>query len=404
MIDALQDGSISKTNLPKAARPFKKVWETMTIEDGLILIDSRKIVVPVSARQKVLRLLHLAHQGITRTYERARTLFFWPGMKNDIVNITESCELCQLYSPSLSQEPLKSDAILPLRPFESVSADLFEYGGRSFLAYVDRYSGWVCFDAFGKTPSTREVVQSIKRIFACFGIPLRIRTDGGPQFSSAEFLQFCRDDCIQPVISSAFHPQSNGHAEAAVKMLKNLVKKHWISGRLDREGFDAALLEWRNIPREDGKSPAQWLFGFNLRTRIPSHPSTRLSLDSKEFGNGLERRSLELDKDKLQYDTRARSHDPLNVGDRVRIQNVISKLWDRQGIIHSIRDSGRSYVVLIGSRRYVRNRRYLRPIRSQLQSAMEFGNGVKCSPVNPVDPLPRRSNRMKKKIVRFTLE
>ncbi|TRY68930.1 hypothetical protein TCAL_15164 [Tigriopus californicus] len=163
-------------------------------------------------------------------------------------------------------------------------------------------------------------------------------------------------------------------------MLKNLVKKLWISGQLDWEGFDGALLEWRSIPREDGK----------------------LSLDQKELKNGLEQRRFELNKVNLQYDTRARNNNPLNVRDCVRIQNEISKLWGCQRIIHSIHDSGRSYVVLIGSRRYVRNRRYLRPIRSQQQSAIDFGSGVKHSPLKPTDPLPWRSNQMKKKIFRFT--
>jgi hypothetical protein len=35
----------------------------------------------------------------------------------------------------------------------------------------------------------------------------------------------------------------------------------------------------------------------------------------------------------------------LIVGDRVRIQNAISKRWDDKGMISKIRDSGRSYYV-----------------------------------------------------------
>ena len=38
--------------------------------------------------------------------------------------------------PSLQQERLKFDP-LPSRPFGDVSADLFEYAGKSFLMYVD---------------------------------------------------------------------------------------------------------------------------------------------------------------------------------------------------------------------------------------------------------------------------
>lgn len=153
--DALQDDSTSRRNLPRQIILFKNVWDRLTVEDGLVLMDCQRIIVPAQVRKEVLRLLHLPHQGVTRTYNRARTLFFWPGMRNEIVNVVESCELCQLYQPSLGREPMKSDPPAE-RPFESVSVDLFEYGGRSFMALVDRYSGWPCFDSFTRERPTRE--------------------------------------------------------------------------------------------------------------------------------------------------------------------------------------------------------------------------------------------------------
>ncbi|TRY75240.1 hypothetical protein TCAL_15648, partial [Tigriopus californicus] len=39
----------------------------------------------------VLCLLHLQHQGVTRTYNRAQDLFCWPSLKNGVVSLIEKC-------------------------------------------------------------------------------------------------------------------------------------------------------------------------------------------------------------------------------------------------------------------------------------------------------------------------
>ena len=39
----------------------------------------------------------------------------------------------------------------------------------------------------------------------------------------------------------------------------------------DDDAFDRGLLELRNTPRPDGRSPAQVLFGRRLRTAVPAH-------------------------------------------------------------------------------------------------------------------------------------
>ncbi|TRY62828.1 hypothetical protein TCAL_16550 [Tigriopus californicus] len=121
-----------------------------------------------------------------------------------------------------------------------------------------------------------------------------MKTDGGPQFASVEFLDFCRSDAIQPVVSSAYYPQLNGHDDATVKMLKGLVKKHCVNNRIDQDAFDAALLECRNVPREDGLSPTQWLFCRGLRTHILTHHLNYEIVGQSERDRALEKRRLSI--------------------------------------------------------------------------------------------------------------
>ena len=57
--------------------------------------------------------------------------------------------------------------------------------------------------------------------------------------------------------------------------------------------------------------------------------------------------------------------DPLKIGQRIDVQNVKTKRWDRQGTIMRIREGGASYYVLIDGdeRNVLRNRIFLRPIK-----------------------------------------
>ena len=71
-------------------------------------------------------------------------------------------------------------------------------------------------------------------------------------------------------LSSPHYTQSNGHAEAAVKAMKNLVAKSTESGNIDSDEFCEGLLEWLNTPKGHGLSPAEVLYGSPLRSIIPA--------------------------------------------------------------------------------------------------------------------------------------
>jgi transposase InsO family protein len=75
----------------------------------------------------------------------------------------------------------------------------------------------------GKEALSRDVMKSFTLGFADYGIPEMIVTDGGPQFKLKEFQELCEKFMINHETSSPHHPQSNGHAENAVKQMKCLI-------------------------------------------------------------------------------------------------------------------------------------------------------------------------------------
>ena len=71
--------------------------------------------------------------------------------------------------------------------------------------------------------------------------------------------------------SSPHHPQSNGHAEAAVATIKSLALKTVSANDLRNDEFLMGLLEYRNTPRATSLSPAEIVFGHQLRSIVPVH-------------------------------------------------------------------------------------------------------------------------------------
>ena len=253
-----------------AVAPYKKLMNELSICDDLVLHGAR-IIVPKNSRKGVLQKLHVPHQGIDRSKMRARQLFYWPGIGADIKSQVEACEQCQRYQASQQREEQVSLA-KPTRPFEMASADFFTYNSQDFLVYADRYSGWSIVVQFRTSPTSASLIKEMVKIFRDTGVPVELASDGGLQFTSAEFRQFCDEWGIEQRISSPHYPQSNGHAEAAVKAMKTMIKKYSEGGKFDDLGFQEAVLEWRNTPhKRDGRSPAQMIFGRPMRTRLPSH-------------------------------------------------------------------------------------------------------------------------------------
>ncbi|XP_059091117.1 uncharacterized protein K02A2.6-like [Tigriopus californicus] len=379
----LRQAITSNDPTSQTALPFKSIFASLSVIDNLVLYGTR-IVVPKKARHRMLTLLHIPHQGMDRSKQRARQIFYWPGMSSDIENHVASCEKCLKYLPSQKQEPLilTEDSRYA---FEETSADLFSYGNSTYMVYVDRFSGWPVLEHFGTCPSTSRVITSLKKIFCDYGVPRVFASDGGKQFDSAEFRAFCTEWHIQQRVSSPGYAQSNGHAEAAVKAMKALVKKYTNSGHRDIEGLWEAVLEWRNVPRQkDGLSPAQIRFGHSMRTRLPAHPSSlqKQNLPQKSPTKGNNRV-------KQNYDKASRSLRPLQVGTTVIIQDQSGrKEWNRVGIVTASR-SHRDYDIELPSGRTLRrNRRHLYPTTIP-------PNPPASSPAVLYDPSqkPRRSSR-----------
>ena len=177
--------------------------------------------------------------------------------------------------------------------------------------------------------------------------------------------------------SSAYYPQSNGRAEAAVKSAKRLLKMNTgPGGSLDTDKVTAALLQYLNTPlRGIDKSPAQLAAGRQLRDGVPAMRQ-HYKVD-QHWRKTLRRRELEMARTHNSIIAgRGRHKDlaPIQPGTKVRIQDQATKEWDRTGIVTEVLAHHQYTVRLDGSGRLSRrNRTHLKAV-------------VVPSPSTPVPP------------------
>lgn len=89
--------------------------------------------------------------------------------------------------------------------------------------------------------------------------------DNGPQFASEEFADFAHLCEFDHITSSPHYTQSNGEAEQAVKIAKQILKK----AKHSKSDPYLALLDYRNTPtQQGGTSPAMRLMGRRTKTLL----------------------------------------------------------------------------------------------------------------------------------------
>ena len=59
-------------------------------------VQTRQLVLPLHFRSIILKQLHddLGHQGRNRTHLLVRSIFYWPGLENDVEDKIKNCVSC----------------------------------------------------------------------------------------------------------------------------------------------------------------------------------------------------------------------------------------------------------------------------------------------------------------------
>lgn len=312
-------------------QPFFVRRFELSVDDACLIWENR-VVIPRALQQEVLLLLHEQHMGISKMKALARSMVWWPGIDSSLEQTVKQCHICQSVRPVGQPAPLT-----PWRwctnSWERVHLDFAEKENKMFLVAVDSHSKWVDVKIMNST-TAQKTIETVRSLFASYGLPQEIVTDNGPQFRAKEFDDFLQANGVKHTLTPPYHPQSNGAAERAVQTVKQSLLKQLLedershSSRSLQHRVDNFLFAYRTTPHTfTGKTPAELFLKRKLRTRLsllkPDMEGTINSKSEREVRSANKRRGK----------PRA-----FSVGDRVLVRTVRGELvkW-RPGNIVSVK-------------------------------------------------------------------
>lgn len=257
---AVQDGTVEKLTGDEFA-PYRRRATALALQRECITLGSR-VIIPSSARSRVLALLHAGHRGMVAMKKCARSYVWWPGMDKVIEETVRQCRECQATQKSPPKAPIPTwDR--PQTAWNTVHVDFAgPLLGRTYLVVVDAYTKWVEVRHVTQATSAA-VIDVLRSLFATFGIPRKVISDNGKAFISNEIKQFYASNGIQAATSPAYHPATNGQAERYVAELKRALLKDAdksIQCRLARFLYR----QHTTIHTTTGMTPARAMFGREL--------------------------------------------------------------------------------------------------------------------------------------------
>ena len=289
-------------------KPFSNRRKELSVEEGCILWGIR-VVVPSKLRKQVLSELHQGHTGVVRMKSLARSHIWWPGLDQEVEEMVKACTACQEVKNSPTVAPLHP-WIWPDTPWARIHVDFAgPYRGKTYLIIVDAHSKWPEVIEM-KSTTTASLIVELRRVFSVFGLPQQVVSDNGPQFISAEFERFMKENGVKHVRSAPYHPSTNGLAERFVQSFKQALKTGERRGVPSQQCLAEFLLAYRVTPHSTtNESPSKLLMGRQLRTRLDLlHPDCGSTVMEHQ------------NQQKQHHDRKSRPRD-FHVGQNVMVRN-----------------------------------------------------------------------------------
>ena len=260
--------------------------------DGLWLRKG-KIVVPrlPHLTNEILHHLHSAvyagHFGINKTLAAVQRLFWWTNMRGDVVRFVTHCDGCQRNkvggkAPAGLLLPLP----VPHDRWSSVGMDFVvqlpktRTGFDAILVFVDRLTKMVHLAATTSDCDAFETARLfLANVWRLHGLPSTIVTDRGSVFTSHFFSQLCVSLGVRQLMSTAFHPSTDGQTERANRVMEDTLRAFVSPNQDDRDAL-LPMVEFainNAVQASTGETP----FYLNYL----GHPPTPFTMQLPEVGD-----------------------------------------------------------------------------------------------------------------------
>jgi transposase InsO family protein len=242
----------------------------------------RPLVAEPCRRAVFLAIHSIAHAGVRASRRMIASRFVWPGMASDIAAWCKDCQDCARGKTTVHAAAEVEPIEIPSRRFSHLHVDLVgplptsKKGESHILTIIDRSTRWVEAVPMASTTADSCALALVASWVSRFGVPALVTSDRGPQFAGAVWAAFCKQVGIKHIMTTAYHPQSNGMVERVHRQLKEALRSR-NCGAEWAEHLPWALMGIRAAPKDDtGVSSAELVYGCKMalpgELQVPSPP------------------------------------------------------------------------------------------------------------------------------------
>jgi hypothetical protein len=194
--------------------------------------QDRIVISPGRQRQQLIDELHaeLGHLGAKKVCSLLQTRYYWRNMVADVQTHLKTCNECRRTKTLFKLQP-ELQCLPPAKLWDRVHVDTLgplpatrlQQNKYLFVACCAG-SKYLEAQAF-KEVNTRNWCRFLADIFSRWGVCNTIVSDNATYYTNSELQSFLKSLGVQHRFTSAYSPQSNGQAEAAVKILLNSLQR-----------------------------------------------------------------------------------------------------------------------------------------------------------------------------------
>ncbi|UYV79931.1 K02A2.6-like [Cordylochernes scorpioides] len=244
------------------------------------------LVVPRHLRQELLKIFHdsptAGHLGFTKTYDRIRKKYYWPGMYRTVRRYVAHCSDCQRrkHQPQLPSGHLQPIPV-PEVAFEKVGMDLLgrfptsEGGNRWIIVCTDYLTKYAITKALPTSESMEVAKFFIEDVILKHGAPRELITDRGRNFTSSMISDLNNQCRITHRKTTAYHaPDKRPHGEIGTGFFHSL----HLHTTQQNKSQEFSSLETEDPPEnvtfsnDDSNSDEKESDGRNLKSHVLSEP------------------------------------------------------------------------------------------------------------------------------------
>lgn len=262
-----------------------------SLEQGVIRLRGRIWVGKnATAQQHILQAMHASgiggHFGILATYQRIKRLFAWPKLKHTVSDYVSTCTVCQQAKTEHTKlTGLLQPLPIPPFPWHAIRLDFVEglpksHGFDVILVVIDKLTKYGHFLPLKHPFTAVQVAQTfLDGIYKLHGLPQCIISDRDKIFTSALWKELLKLTDTQLLVSSAYHPRTDGQTERLNQCLEAFLRcsAHATPNQLAKW---LPLAEyWYNTSYHSAlqRSPFETLYGHVPRHfGMPDHSTTNV--------------------------------------------------------------------------------------------------------------------------------